>query len=230
MWNRKELKERGKAAFTANYWRCVLAALILTFITGSATYISSSGRGHQSSSELPQQMSNLPPWAIAAIAGVSIIVILIFILVKIFIFNPLEVGCHKFFIDNCSIPTTSLSTIKKGFENFGKVFVTLFLRDLFLVLWTLLFIVPGLIKAYSYRMVPYILAEEPDLEPMEVINRSKEMMNGNKWAAFVLDLSFIGWFLLSLVTCGLVDVLWTSPYKKSTDAELYLALRQQTIY
>jgi uncharacterized membrane protein len=100
-----------------------------------------------------------------------------------------------------------------------------FLRDLYLTLWTCLFFIPGIVKSYSYRMVPYILAENPELSAREAITLSRKMMYGHKWSTFVLDLSFIGWQLLSGITMGLVGVFYTNPYVAATDAELYRTLR-----
>ena len=77
-------------------------------------------------------------------------------------------------------------------------------------------------------MVPYILAEQPELSATEVITRSREMMNGNKWQAFKMDLSFLGWILLGILTLGLVNIFWTAPYMESAQAALYLKLRDKT--
>jgi len=101
------------------------------------------------------------------------------------------------------------------------------LYSLFVFLWSLLLIFPGIIKSYSYRMVPYILRDNPDLSATEVITRSREMMDGHKGNAFLLDLSFIGWVLLGVITCGLVMVLWTRPYMENTNAALYLRLKEE---
>ena len=76
-------------------------------------------------------------------------------------------------------------------------------------------------------MVPYILAEHPELSANEIITRSREMMNGNKWRAFVLDLSFIGWEILSVLSLGIVHIFWTSPYMHSTHAALYEELKKE---
>ena len=149
------------------------------------------------------------------------------LLIKIFLANPLELGGASFFVENTEAGPAPLSTIKRGFQNYGHNFVVLFLRDLYLTLWLLLFIVPGIIKMYSYRMVPYILAEHPELSANEVITRSREMMNGNKMQAFKMDLSFLGWILLGILTLGLGLVFWTSPYMESTQAALYLKLRDE---
>ena len=101
----------------------------------------------------------------------------------------------------------------------------MFLKSLFTFLWGLLFIIPGIIKSYSYKMVPYILADNPGISATEAITRSREMMNGNKGKAFLLDLSFFWWILLGIITCGLVGVFWTNPYIASTHAALYEELK-----
>ena len=83
----------------------------------------------------------------------------------------------------------------------------------------------GIVKAYEYMMVPYILAENPDMSREEVFALSKQMMKGNKWDAFVLDLSFIGWMILGALTLNIVNVLYTNPYRYLTSAELYHTLK-----
>ena len=117
-----------------------------------------------------------------------------------------------------------MNIIKVGFTDYGHKFCTMLLYSVFLVLWTMLFIIPGIIKSYSYRMVPFIVQDYPELSAREVINKSREMMNGQKMEAFKLDLSFIGWFALSLLTLGLVGVFWTNPYFYNTNAALYRRL------
>ena len=102
---------------------------------------------------------------------------------------------------------------------------TLFLRDLYIILWSLLFIIPGIIKGYSYMLVPYILAEEPAMDNKEAFRLSREMMDGNKWHAFCLDLSFIGWHILNVFTFGLLGIFYVKPYQATASAEMYIAIR-----
>ena len=90
--------------------------------------------------------------------------------------------------------------------------------------------IPGIIKAYEYYMVPYLLAENPNMDAKEALERSKEMMYGNKFETFVLELSFIGWDLLSGMTLGILDVLYVRPYKQLTYAALYEALKEKQQY
>ena len=101
----------------------------------------------------------------------------------------------------------------------------MFLRTLYLFLWSLLFVIPGIVMGYAYQMVPYILAENPGMESKEALARSRAMTEGHKWNMFVLDLSFLGWAFLGLLTFG-IGILFLMPYVLSTRAELYLRLKR----
>lgn len=106
------------------------------------------------------------------------------------------------------------------FHIFWKAFGLRLVMGIFITLWTFLFIIPGIIASYSYAMAPYLLAENPDMGIMEAINRSKDLMRGNKWRLFCLHLSFIGWAILSIFTCG-IGALFLSPYQMLADAAFY---------
>ena len=224
MWDIAELKERGREAFKANYWPCVGVALLMTVFAGGSGL---SSRAQSSTTDVQHSVENVSPEVVVAAFIGFLAALGIALLIKIFLANPIELGGCTFFKKNLEEGSAPFSTIKAGFQNYGHTFVTLFLRDLFLILWFLLLLIPGFIKAYSYCMVPYILAEHPELSANEVITRSRKMMNGNKWQAFKLDLSFIGWILLGTVTLGIVQVFWTSPYMESAQAALYLKLRDE---
>ena len=100
-----------------------------------------------------------------------------------------------------------------------------FLMSFKIFLWSLLFIIPGIIKSYEYRLIPLILTDDPTISSADAFRRTKEMMTGNKWHTFLLDLSFFGWILLAICTCGIVGILYVFPYIYCTEAELYLTLR-----
>ena len=136
-------------------------------------------------------------------------------------------GCQKFFIYNRTDEKTQLNVLGEPFKrNWMNMVLTLFVRDIFTVLWFMLFIIPGIIKCYSYRLVPYIVAENPDIQPMEAITLSRSMMNGNKWKAFVFDLSYIGWYILTILTLGILGVFYVLPYKNCANAEFYTAVKE----
>ena len=226
MWNRQELKERGKAAFRANYWPNVLVAFVLSLLTaGGSVAVNSKVRGEN----VQQQVASLPQnekvMILVAILGMFSMIIVISVLLDIFIFNPLKIGCYAFFKENVQSGTADVNLLKEGFSDYGHKFFTMFLRSLFIAIGAMLFVVPGIYLALCYRMVPYIVRDNPELAPMDVLRRSKEMMNGHKWNAFVLDLSFLGWDILSVCTLGLVGIFWANPYIQNTNAALYLELK-----
>ena len=230
MWTISDLKAQGKAAMKANYKNSVIAGIIMAlFSVGTASGTRSTLTPEQQQ-ELTDSTSGLSSEQLAIIAaaviGAALFVFAISLVLRIFVFNPLNVGCFRFFRLNVEDNTTSLGVIKEGFSDYGRVFITLFLRDLFLTLWCMLFVIPGIVKAYSYRMVPYILKDNPELSATEVITKSRQMMNGNKWNAFVLDLSFIGWWCLTALTCGILGIFFTNPYYYNTSAALYTELKK----
>lgn len=116
-----------------------------------------------------------------------------------------------------------------GFQNgnYGNIALTIFLKDLYTALWTLLLVVPGIIKHYEYRMIPYILAENPTMPREEAFQISRRMMMGQKMDVFVLDLSFIGWFILEKISFGLAGLFFVRPYYETVFAELYEANKQK---
>ena len=114
----------------------------------------------------------------------------------------------------------SIGHLFDGYRDFVRVFLTLLLQRIYIFLWMLLLIVPGIIKAFSYAMTPYILRDRPDLEYNGAIELSMAMMRGHKADLFWLYLSFIGWFLLCILTLG-IGSFWLGPYVQSTIANFY---------
>ena len=228
MWNRKEIKEKAKNAFKANYWKTVVVSLLFLVIGGGGLLALNSGSG-SGSEALVNQFGELSPEEMIAIVialvGSLAVIGLISFLVRLFLLNPLMVGCQKFYRENAEAPA-EYSELGAGFKkNYGNVVFTTFLTDLFQALWLMLFIIPGLVKAYSYRMVPFIIADNPEMKALDAITKSRDMMRGHKWKAFVLDLSFLGWLILSGITLGILGIFYVNPYIFETNAELYLALK-----
>lgn len=120
--------------------------------------------------------------------------------------------------------TPEIGELFAHFNKFWSAFKICWLNGLFVALWSLLLVIPGIIKAYSYSMALYILAENPEIGALEAINRSKAMMDGHKMERFVLDLSFIGWHLLGAVTFGIAYV-WVIPYISATTANFYNSIK-----
>ena len=170
------------------------------------------------------------------VPGPEIVAIVIFVIVFIIIFaiamaiaivldafviNPLEIGIRRFGLANLNAKA-EVKEIGFGYDhNYKNGVKTMFFRDLYTFLWSLLFIIPGIVKSYEYRMIPYLLADHPDMTSEQAFAESKRMMTGQKWNAFVLDLSFIGWDILSILTLGILSIFYVEPYKFMTKAALY---------
>ena len=114
-----------------------------------------------------------------------------------------------------------IGTLFDGFSIFGRGLILRILMGIFIFLWSLLFIIPGIVAAYRYRMATYLLIDHPEMSPLDCIRASKEMMRGHKGELFVLDLSFIGWAILCIIPFVAV---WVSPYMEVTYCNYYQAL------
>ncbi|MCR5609295.1 MAG: DUF975 family protein [Lachnospiraceae bacterium] len=176
----------------------------------------------------------IDPTDIVAVLAVYGIMILIFgglgILFKIFLVNPIIVGAKKIYLTGTE-EQPNLSMLFWAFSrdaNYINIVKNMFIMDIKLMLWTLLLWIPGIIKSYQYKMIPYILCDNPNISTRDLFNETKSLTNGEKWNIFVLDLSFIGWRILGalLVCCciPMLDLAFTTPYKEATYAELYVEL------
>ncbi len=140
---------------------------------------------------------------------------------------PLKVGGSRIYIDSADGEHAPLLSrfayaFKSGY--YGNILVAGLLRGIFTFLWSLLFVIPGIVKAYAYSMVPYILADNPGMRASEAIRLSQEMMRGHKMEKFILDISFFGWYLLGSLAFG-IGVFFVQPYVDATEAQFYLQLR-----
>ncbi len=235
MWTRSELKTRAKEVLRLNYWKAVLVALICSFVSGGgggggSSVSSNSANSASSSFSMPsmtqEDMVGIIVF-IAVLLVVFVIVLAFAFALSAFLFQPLYVGCCRFFI-NCSKGTASLNDVTFAFSNsYLNIVKIMFFQSLYTFFWSLLFIIPGIVKGYEYRMIPYLLAENPTLSKADAFRLTKEMMTGDKGRTFVLDLSFLGWEFLSVLTCCILYVFYVAPYVYLTDAELYKVLKQK---
>lgn len=135
---------------------------------------------------------------------------------------PLSWGLTVSLLRNHREESVDLENLFDGFRGgrYTRVFCALFLVNLFTFLWTLLLIIPGIMKAFSYALTPYILLDEPELTAKQAISRSCEIMQGRRWKLFCLYFSFIGWGILCLLTFG-IGFLWLVPYMNASVAAFY---------
>lgn len=253
MWLRTELKQRGKTAFYRNYWIVVVVALIIGIASfggesGGSTTVSKTEFMRKNNFTMQHNeyvnrntilgdvqrgnpLNVAGSYLLSAIIGVLMLAVgIVVILLRIFVGNAILVGGRRFFMENRE-HTTKVQTVVYAFKSgrYMNITLTMFLRDLYTFLWTLLFIIPGIIKFYEYRMVPYLLAENPGMERKRAFEISRQMMHGQKLDVFVLDLSFLGWEIISLFTCGILSVFFVMPYECATEAELYTVLRTNAL-
>jgi hypothetical protein len=247
MWSRADIKTYAKEFLRKHYWKAFIVCLIFTLITGNhfdrvekpnveyrfnldshamerildgeVIPIETAYRGLNF---IIDKLGGIPFFLI----GTSIFLFAAFIaiIIKIFIFPLLEVGKNRFFLqafkEDVDIKYL-ISTFNK--EEYWGIISCMFIKGLYEFLWTLLLIIPGIIKFYEYRFVPYILVNEPNLTAREAIEKSKNLTYGEKWNMFVLDLSFIGWRILGALFFG-IGGIFVNPYVEATYARLYNVL------
>lgn len=203
MLNRRDIKLRGKEAMKANFLICSIVAMIFFAVS---TVVSNSISANENTFTLIR------------------LNLVTYLLVKSLLVNPLEVGAAKFFLNNRE-GRANFSDLLYGFTcgSYINVVAIMLMRDLKVTLWTLLFIIPGLIKGYEYYMIPYLLADDCNLTSNSVFERTKEMTNGYKFEIFVFDLSFIGWGIVAVLTLGLGQ-FYLAPYQCAARAEMYTDL------
>lgn len=141
-------------------------------------------------------------------------------IISILITGAMSIGLAIFTLSLARKQDAKLSQIFDGFQKFGVGLGAYILTTIFILLWMILLIIPGIIAAFSYSMTYYIIAENDSIGPLEAISKSKEMMRGNKWKYFCLGFRFLGWSLLCILTLG-IGFLWLCPYMMVSFAQFY---------
>ncbi len=148
-------------------------------------------------------------------------------IIGLLLVGPFAVGQAIYLIDMIETGSDGkkLELVIDGFKrSFVNSFIAILLTRIFTMLWSLLFIIPGIIKAYAYSMTPYIIADNPEIDAMKAIEMSQEMMKGHKMELFFLHLSFIGWYILTIFTFG-IGMFFLMPYVQTSVANFYVELR-----
>lgn len=218
MWTRTELKASAKEHLKVYYWQALLVTFLVWCITSGVS-------GSNIKINLVADQLDIVLLFMEYILKIA----LLSFIIEIFFGNIITVGMKKFFL--CArLRDVSIAHLFDGFRggNYGNVLLTMLIRSVKIFLWSLLFIIPGIIKIYEYYMVPYILAEEPNIDRKEAFRRSKIMMEGEKWNTFVLELSFIGWYILGAFACCIGE-FFVAPYSEVTRTELYDRLRTKIL-
>ena len=143
---------------------------------------------------------------------------------------PLTWGYQTLFLGAVRGGDATAKDMFEGYnkELFSRVLTTTLLYYVYVFLWSLLLLIPGCIKAYSYAMTPYILKDNPEMKNNAAIEESMRMMDGHKLELFLLDLSFIGWAILSILTCC-IGFLWLTPYMNMARVNFYEDLKKASV-
>lgn len=229
MWSRAELKQNAKNVLRNNYWMAFLVSLVAGILTGSSG--GSGGAGGSSGSSLVEQAASSGQIDVVTatvftmvICIVAVVAMLLGLAFGFFVSGPIQIGKSRYYLESRET-TSSFGKLFYGFShNYLSGAAAMFVTNLFTGLWSLLFIIPGIVKGLAWSQVPYLLAENPGMSGKRARELSERMTCGHKEDIFVLHLSFFGWILLGCLACG-VGTLFVTPYIEATSAELYAVLR-----
>ena len=154
------------------------------------------------------------------VLAVVVPVLAVYGLICFILGGTIRLGYCKYLLDQQDNVPLKVGTLFSQFHQFGNGICLHILTNLFIILWSLLLVVPGIIATYRYAMAPFIQAEHPEYTASQCISMSKDMMHGRKWELFCLDLSFFGWILLCVLTLGIGN-LFLYPYFNASRAVFY---------
>lgn len=211
--NASDYRAKARENLAGNWGLSILVALIAALLGGAVS-------GSTFSLDIDTEtLSKLPP-LLYNIVNSLLSVTAVLSLVQFFIGGAIKLGNCHYLLGQHDQTERELKDLFSELGRWGAGFVLNLLTTLFTILWTLLFIIPGIVAAYSYAMAPFILAEHPEMSAKEAIAASKEMMKGHRWELFCLDFSFIGWSLLCVLTLG-IGYLFLNPYMSAARTAFY---------
>ena len=222
----KELRKKAWESLKGKYWMAFAVIIVTGLIASVGNAFVSFGQqlGEVIGMVDPAEMDSTMAVGALVLSVVVMVSAIIGALFSIFVTNAITVGVSNYFIKN-TYSKPSFGDAFSGFKvKYGRNIGTLLLAGIKTVLWTLLFIIPGIIKSYEYAIIPYILADDPEISSKDAFKKAKEMMKGNKWRLFKLELSFFGWFILCVLTVGM-GTFFLIPYVNAANAEFYAELK-----
>ena len=221
-----ELRKKAWESLKGKYWMAFAVIIVTGLIASVGNSFVSFGKDLSEVLGMvdPAEMDSTMILGALVLNGVVIVSAIIGAIFSIFVTNAITVGVSNYFIKNTD-SKPSFADAFSGFKvKYGRNIGTLLLVGIKTVLWTILFIIPGIIKSYEYAIIPYILADDPEISSKEAFKKAKQMMNGNKWRLFKLQFSFIGWFILCVLTFG-IGTFFLIPYENAAIAEFYVELK-----
>ena len=231
----RDFRELARRALSGRWGSAVLTTLVASIlgadimmtngssvssITNSATNTINNGSGDTSYSGILSVMSITSLTYILGAVMAIVSVLIIAGLVQYVIGSFVSLGLIQYNLDLIDGRDAEFSQIFSQAPMFGKAFWLRLRMSIFTFLWTLLLIIPGIIKSYAYSMSGFILTENPEMTAKEAMQVSEKMMVGNKWRLFCLQISFIGWQLLCVLSLG-IGFLWLTPYMNAATAAFY---------
>ena len=224
MWNRAELKREARNVLKSCYWSALLVTVVASVVNNVdkvSSVVFEKMPVIRGKTLALAALAELNFAEALAIIGIAVLTVFASSIIAVFVAGPIEGTQYRFDINN----------IMHGFTcgRYLNILITILLVNVFTMLWTLLFVIPGIVKGYAYALTPYILAENPNIPATQAIKLSCRMTKGHKFELFVLGLSFIGWYLLGALAFGIGTAL-VVPYDRATHAQFYLALRSEALH
>lgn len=234
--NLSEIKQRAKNALDGKWGIAIIGTLIASIFgadsSGSVNFnlnfdemdfgAFEDAELEMISQEIVAFIEQYWPILLASIAGFAALGFIMSI-VMFCLGSIVRIGYRKFNLDIIDGKKATIGTLFSYFKHWKNAILANMLSTLYIFLWSLLCVIPGIIAGYKYAMVPFILAENPNMEPNDALNHSKLLMDGHKMDLFLLYLSFIGWHLLCILTCG-IGYIWLTPYINASVAEFYRSI------
>ena len=212
-----QIRLKARESLKGEYWYAVLTAFVASIfgallINGGSFSVNVEERF----SELVTNLPSIIKWYLMIVGSAAGVLSL----VNLILGGVIQVGYADYLLKQHDREIHSTKDIFSKFDNFAQGFLQLLLRNIFTALWTLLFIIPGIVKSFAYAMTPFIMAENPDMSAKEAIKLSQEKMMGHKGELFWLGLTFFGWSLLATLTGG-IGYIFLNPYMNAAYAAFY---------
>lgn len=236
MKNAVHFREDARNALNGN-WASAVGTTFVASLLGGSVLMDGTGGGSitnvvsQKEEQIREAVVNVPMNLVVIITAVVLAVVgvlAIWSLVQLIVGGFVSLGLIQYNMDLIDGKEVSFGTIFSKSALFGKALWLRIRMAIFTFLWTLLLIVPGIIKSFSYSMAGFIMAENPEISAKEAMRVSEEMMRGNKWRLFCLSFSFIGWNILACLSLG-IGYLWLTPYMNAATASFYDEISRERI-
>ena len=215
--NASELRLKARQSLTGNYWPAVLVAFVASIF--GALLVNGGIFSINIEERFSEVFGNLPAivkWYLAIVGSTAGVLSL----VNLILGGVIQLGYASYLLKQHDREICETKELFSKFDYFGPGFLQLLLRNIFTALWSILLVIPGIIKSLGYSMTPFLMVENPNLTAKEAIKLSQEKMMGHKWELFCMSLSFIGWSILATLTGG-IGYIFLNPYMNAAYAAFY---------